>query len=381
MDDESKPEEILRKLHEERAREGLEEIAQRLASMLDPGNPRPTCEKAPADGAHHQTLQRLDRLSKSWERIEKSNKTAGQEALWDQLVDACYTQEIETLKQQGFTEGAASQLVRVERAWWDTDSGRFETGSVAPQFEASVQVVVVQRETGFRIHDELLANLWQHPVFVEHVAGTRAGSPYDVFKNTLSIVEDIAHDYDFEGWNEIPSYDELDGEDRRALVCMLAGLELEYLLALTGTDSVGFPDGDEPASTEDLNWLNEARQGQHLWRLLNSAVKLGRSLNKYDTLLETDIEKAIRKMLTVCPGRRTSDAGEAVERIIIAAKQDGLTRTTPMQLLKWLKGKQPYDLNKPLIVSHPLWTEELQKIKWAEFESLVKSAGRRLRHE
>lgn len=381
MESPSQHEKILRKLHEEAHRAGPEEAAKRLDSIHGRVNALFTARGASINEARDHTRGQLDSLSKFWEKLEKGTKSERQEALWNQLVDACYDLELESLKQQGYTESAAKQLVRREKAWWSHDSRRIETGSVAPEFEKSVPVVVVQRETGFRIHDEIMAHLWQHPLFVKEFTDARVGGPSDVFMNTLSSVEAIAHDYGFNDWEDVPSYDELEGEDRRALACLLAGLELECALEPIGTESGGFFGDDGSAPGEDLKWLVEAKQGQHLWRLLNTAVKLGRSLNQYGALRKSDVEKAIRKMHTVSPGRRTGPAGTAIEPIISAAKEAGLGHITPKTLLNWLKGKQPHSIDKPLDVTHPLWVTELKDITWKDFENLVKSAGRRSRSE
>jgi len=157
---------------------------------------------------------------------------------------------------------------------------------------------------------------------------------------------------------------------------LLADLELHRELEPKGH---GFFDDEEPASGEDLNWLVKAKQGQHLWLLLNTAVKLGQSLNQYNRLRESNVEKAIRQMLTVRHGKRPGVPGKAIEHIISAAKEAGLSLITPKKLLNWLKGKQPYDIGEALIVSHPLWVNELKDLTWEKFQNLVRAAGRRSR--
>jgi hypothetical protein len=68
---------------------------------------------------------------------------------------------------------------------------------------------------------------------------------------------------------------------------------------------------------------------------------------------------------------------KAIERIISAAKESGLTKTTPKELLKWFEGKRPYKNDDILDVSHPLWGAELRCLTWGKFGNLVKSANRK----
>ena len=321
-------------------------------------------------------LRELYGLSESWNRLGKRKKQLEAEGLWSRLMDACYNAELEFLKQQGIPEKSLKKLVRREQAWWEPDSRQFETGLVAPQFYRSVPVVVVQREAGFRIHDEILGHLSQHPVFAEDIGGAGAGSPREAFMNTLGSVEAVAQEYCFNDWEYFPSPEELEGPDRLALECMLAGLKLESMLAPIETGGGVFLNDEAPThGGEELAWLDEAKKGGRLWMLLNAAVELGQSLHHYATFQNPHIEDAIRRMCTA--GRPTTEEGEAVERIIRTAKDAGLTKPTPNELLKWLKGQRPQNDDDPLDVVHPLWVAELAGISWTKFENLVKSAGRR----
>ena len=198
----------------------------------------------------------------------------------------------------------------------------------------------------------------------------------EVFTNTLGSAEAIAAEYSFNDWEYIPSPGEVDGPDGLALACIMASLELRSMLGPIVTGGSVFLENEAPTHGEELAWLDKAKKGTQLWKLLNAAVELGQSLNHYSTFRDSTIEEAIRRMCT--DGRPTTAPGEAVERIIRAARKDGLDRPTPKQLLKWLEGKKdPLSDAKPLVIKHQLWGEELAGISWEGFQNLVKSANRR----
>ncbi len=58
-------------------------------------------------------------------------------------------------------------------------------------------------------------------------------------------------------------------------------------------------------------------------------------------------------MLTVRHGKRPGVPGKAIEHIISAAKEAGLSLITPKKLLNWLKGKQPYDTRANGFIASP----------------------------
>jgi hypothetical protein len=236
----------------------------------------------------------------------------------------------------------------------------------------------VQREAGFRIHDKILSHLWKHPLFFEDLSRDAVPRPSDRFRETIESVDEIARDYNYDDWNYFPSLDELEGPDRCAVDCIYSGHEMTSLLESRYSGGGNFLGEEEPVESEDLAWLATAKKGERLWQLLNAAVHLGRSLNHYSTFRDTVIEQAIRRFHSAYRGKETTDAGKAIESIISAAKESGLTKITAMNLLEWLQGnKDPISDAKPLSVNHPLWGVELKEISWEKFENLVKSANRR----
>jgi hypothetical protein len=373
--DENKPEDALRLLHKRDAEE-LDNRAKRLIQALSRGGCQSPDEGPSTDGVHAQ-LDELSGLSRAWDRLAKKKKIKDDEGLWGRLLDACRQAELESLRQQGYPGKSVAKLVRFQHAWWDPEAHQFLTGSTPPDSRNSVQVVVVQRDAGFRIHEEILLHLWQHPVFAEEFSRHVAHSPHDGFRNTLESVDVIARDYGYEGWEHFPTLGELDGPDRRAIECIMRGLELRCLLESRGSEGGGFLENDAPKRSEPLGWLSKAKKGERLWRLLNAAVELGKSMNHYSTFRDTNIEESIRRLHTFYPGKGTTNAGKAIERIITAAKESGITKITAGILLTWLEGKKPYKIDDPLIVTHSLWSSELVDVSWEKFENLVKSAERR----
>ncbi len=344
--------------------------------MLTGGRGHPPTEGAADNEAHALLLRELYRLSEAWGGLVGQKKTMADSGLWNLLLDACYNEEFEFLKGQGYTTKVATRLIRREQAWWESDSRQFATGAAPPEFCRSVPVIVVQREAGFRIHDEILAHLWQNPGFADGLSGAIAGSSSEVFKNTLGLVESIAQDYGFYDWEEFPLPEDVDGPDRWAIACLMDGLELESALE---AECGGFFDDQDATPVEDLAWLVEAKRGNRLWQLLNAAVKLGRSLNQNETFRDSKIQNSTRKMLSAYPGKGATPAGLAVELIIAKAMDDGLENPTPEKLLDWLKGTRPHNDGDSLLVNHPMWESELTDVSWEKFENLVKSARRRVK--
>lgn len=373
--DENKPEDALRLLHK-RDSEELDNQTKRLIQALSCGGSQSTNEGSSTDGVGIQ-LDEIRILSRAWERLAKKKKNKDDEGLWNRLLDACQEAEIENLRRQGYSKKFAKQLVWVDAAWWDPHSRQFRTGAARPECRSSVQVVVVQRAAGIRIHEEILTHLWQHPVFSEELSRNAVRSPSEGFRNTLESVDAIAKEYDYDAWEYFPSLDELDDPDQSAVDCILKGLELRYLLESRDSGGGDFFGDDEPTKSEHLAWLNKAKKGKRLWKLLNAAVELGRTLNHYSTFRDTKIKETIRRLQSAYPGKGTSNAGKAVVRIISAARDDGLPKITPESLLTWLGGKKPYKIDDPLLVTHPLWGVELKDIPWKKFGYLVKSANRR----
>lgn len=354
----------------------LADISQSLVAMLTGGRGHPPTEGAADNEAHALLLRELYRLSEAWGGLVGQKKTMADSGLWNLLLDACYNEEFEFLKGQGYTTKVATRLIRREQAWWESDSRQFATGAAPPEFCRSVPVIVVQREAGFRIHDEILAHLWQNPGFADGLSGAIAGSSSEVFKNTLGLVESIAQDYGFYDWEEFPLPEDVDGPDRWAIACLMDGLELESALE---AECGGFFDDQDATPVEDLAWLVEAKRGNRLWQLLNAAVKLGRSLNQNETFRDSKIQNSTRKMLSAYPGKGATPAGLAVELIIAKAMDDGLENPTPEKLLDWLKGTRPHNDGDSLLVNHPMWESELTDVSWEKFENLVKSARRRVK--
>jgi hypothetical protein len=361
----------------------LNQIFERLVSVVAGGKGQPPAEGASVDEVHDALLLELNTLSDAWDGREKEKKKIADNALWDRLLDACYKVELESLKLQGWKATAARRLVRREQAWWEPDSRKFVAGARPPAFCRSVPVVVVQQEAGFRIHGDILARLWDHPVFADGLTGANAGSASEIFENTLGLVESIAQDYCFDDLEYLPSPEELEGPDRWALACWMDRLSLHGALEAPGSIALEagdrFFDDQDATPGEDLAWLIEAKRGDRLWWLLNAAVKLGRSLNQHETFRDSKIQDATRKMLTAFPGKGASPAGTAVELIISKAADAGLSDPTPGKLLEWLKGKRPNSDGDPLIVTHLLWGSDLGKVSWEKFENLVKRAKSRVK--
>jgi hypothetical protein len=359
--------------HDQDSKELLINLSKGLVQALSVGGFHAPNEGSSADGVGDR-LDQLRDLSKAWDRLAKKKKIVDDEGLWNRLLDACRGRELETLRQQGYGAKAAAKLIRDEHAWWDSDSRQFLSGSTPPKSCSSVEVVVVQREAGFRIHEEILPHLWQHPEFSRELSKNQASSPRDGFYKTLESVDVMAGDYGFDYWEYFPSLDELDDPDRRAVDCIFTALELRYLLESEDPGGGSFFEDAAPSKSENPAWLSKAKKGERLWLLLNAAIKLGQSLNHWSTFRDASIERAIRRMLTT--GKKTTEAGDAVERIIRTAMNDGLSKVTPEKLLTWLRGTRTW--GEPLIVNHPMWGSELANLDWEGFENLVKSALRRL---
>lgn len=373
--DENKPEDALRLLHK-RDSEELDNQTKRLIQAISRGGSQSTNEGSSTDGVGVQ-LDEIRILSRAWERLAKKKKIKDDEGLWNRLLDACQEAEMENLSRQGYSKKFAKQLVWVDPAWWDPHSRQFLTGAACPDCRSSVQVVVVQRAAGFRIHEKILPHLWRHPVFFEELSRNAVRSPSAGFSNTLESVDVIAQEYDYDAWEYLPPLDELDDPDQSAVDCILKGLELRYLLESIDSGRGDFFEDDAPTKSENLAWLIKAKKGKRLWKLLNAAVELGRTLNHYSTFRDTKIKETIRRLHSAYPGKGTTNAGKAIERIISAARDAGLTKITPGSLLTWLGGKKPHKIDDPLPVTHPLWGVELKDIPWEKFENLVKSANRR----
>lgn len=375
--DENNLEEGRRPHHEQYSQELLINLTKVLIQKLSAGGIKAPLEGFPADGVDDR-LDQLRILSQAWDRLAQKRKINDDEGLWNRLLDVCRKAEVETLRRQGHDKKSASKLVWVENAWWDPDSRQLLIGSAPPEPLSSFQVVVVRSDEGFRIHDEILSRLWLHPVLSKELSRNSACSPHDEFNNTLESVDVIARDYGYGECGYFPSLDEEEVLDRLVVDCIFNVLELTYLLETNDHGGEGVFEDVAPTKSENLAWLGKAKKGERLWRLLNAAVKLGQSLNHYSAFREANIEEDIRSMHPAYLGRETTPAGQAIERIISAAQESGLTKITPGELLKWLLGKKdPISDAKPLKVEHPLWGEELKNISWEKFENLVKSAKRR----
>lgn len=316
--------------------------------------------------------ERLEAISKKLDGLySRVNKrwTTRDESLWSQLLDACYEMEMASLEREGYRSARLKNLVSKEWAWWEQPTCCFVTGSNPPDHVSAVPVIVVQRDGGFEIHEEILNYLWVHPLLADTIVSSGGNSPRDVFKKTRQMVAEIMQKHVLYDWEHIGVIAGQRGSDQGAALCAFAALELDIALE---------PDYTEAGGTEDLAWLTEAKQGGRLWRLLNAAIELGQSLQHYRTFWDSSIEDTIRRMKTVYSGKETTPEGQAVEQIIEEFCANNEDNPTPRNLYKWLKGEPLKESNTALVVNHPLWVPVLQGVSWERFQHLVKSARRRI---
>ena len=117
-----------------------------------------------------------------------------------------------------------------------------------------------------------------------------------------------------------------------------------------------------------------------LWRIINAAVTLGKSIEHYATFNESKIENAIRKAQDAFLGKQPSPQGRAVEQIIDYFRSETQDEPTSLKVLAWLGGERnKTNDDEPLKVDHQLWGEVLEGVSWLNFTSLMKSAKKRIR--
>ena len=239
----------------------------------------------------------------------------------------------------------------------------------------AVPVVTSIKEGECKIPAFVRNLLWDHPLLVDEIEKSAPRDQRDRFCRLLERVESIADTHDLHDWEFIPYIAEQDGPDQLAAKCVMA--EMNVRIALDSLHGMGFTDGLRTASEEAGD--TDARP---LWRisvLLNAAVELGRTLEHYSISQNSRVEATIRRMSEINPGRGASAEGEAVLKIIKAYIDEKGIAPTSKDLLNFLKAEKDSKSDaRPMTVDHPLWSEALKNVSWSKFQSLVKSATRRL---
>ena len=316
----------------------------------------------------------LSALSSEWAALTRSWTESDQKS-WDRLTKLCREVEEDALRQEGVPVKRIRELVRIEFAWWDPTADDFAVSPDLPDDIPAVPVVTSIKEGECKIPAFVRNLLWDHPLLVDEIEKSAPRDQRDRFCRLLERVESIADTHDLHDWEFIQYIAEQDGPDQLAAKCVMA--EMNVRIALDSLHGMGFTDGLRTASEEAGD--TDARP---LWRisvLLNAAVELGRTLEHYSISQNSRVEATIRRMSEINPGRGASAEGEAVLKIIKAYIDEKGIAPTSKDLLNFLKAEKDSKSDaRPMTVDHPLWSEALKNVSWSKFQSLVKSATRRL---
>lgn len=355
-------------LSEEQRRAACLELQEKLAALI---SAKPT---------ENYQLREMLRLSDKLEKTRKTRWPHKDKELWERLLQVCCEMEEGILLQEGVSRSRVKKLIRREWARWDSVSERFVIAEKRSAHCNAVEVILIQRDGGFRIHPEIMRHLWEHPLLAGDLSNRGRGNYQTEFDNTLKVIERIESEHNLIDSYCIPQIAEEDGPDRSAAGCSMAALELRIALEAEGSGKGDFCGGDETLEEpEDLAWLREAIKGKRLWQLLNAAVKLGKNLHHYSTFNDSKIEGTIRQMIEAFPGKQPTPQGKAVEQIIRAYISEKEGEPTSAKVLDWLGWKRDKKSDAgPLNIEHQLWGKDLERVTWKEFQRLMKSTKKRM---
>lgn len=329
----------------------------------------------PSNGENSAKLTKRGRSRKSCypHKFLKGDWSDEERLGWAEYIDSLKNFELAQLEWKGASQEEAQKLVR---AAWMTLRSKSNTPIVsylaAESPSTSVPVLLVFRHGVFvveeAIHRCLLGGSPQNGVVYRLHDEDEKVRILRIFGKVFSLEEELGLDHgDLYYLGDVVTDDA--EEDVRLADFGFSAHRLRMLLD---------PEFREHGSRENLNWLELGAGGKRFWKLLDTAIALGESMERRRIMDENRAAKALRKMAIAPAGKRAGEVGKAMERIIEEYQLTKLCSPTPKKLLTWLGAKRPPSDGDPIEVEHRLWPEFMPKVTWPQFGQLVKGTKNRM---
>ncbi len=314
------------------------------------------CETT-ADRSLEEKLSRLE-VSRDGDLTEESN------IYWLEIINLIKAEEEDRLRSEGIVDSRLNKLIRT--AWASVAPGEdFLTILEEPLDKARKAVRVLQlfQENQFVIHPTV--SLMVKWVFQNRSDRPRAsrGSRDFVF-GEIKEMEKISREAKVEGLSPLQKIASLIQPANSKVSCGILVIELRQAIdrVIRNTDEGLKSNSSEPNGA--------------LFSLIELSIRAGKALERHRILHDQDGESAIRLAHTNPPGSQPRPAGKALRQLLWQFEREFNMKPTATLVTKWLVAERPGKDDGPLVVSHPLWVDELKEVSWSKLSNAVRSYNR-----
>jgi len=332
-------------------------------------NSQSSDETQPPDGENAAKHTKRGRPRKTGfpHKYLKGDWTEEERLRWAEYLDTRKNFELARLASTGMSQEEAQKLVRMAWMTLRPNSNTPVISSLASKSPAtSVPVLLVLRHASFVVEEDINWSLLgcspQNGVIYRLHDEDEKARISRIFDKVFLIEEELGLDHGdlYYLGDVVPDCAE---EDVRLADFGYSAHRLRMLLD---------PGFREHGSREGLKWLKLGLGGKRFWKLLETAIALGESMERRRILDENKAAKALRKMAIAPAGKRAGEVSKAMKRIIEEYQQAERCPPTAKKILTWLRAKRPHSDGDLIEFEHRLWPEFMPKVTWPQFGQLVK---------